>query len=216
MFSYFGIVPPPMFGAASVPIADPPVITAQPQSQVLYQVGGPLKINGAAVTGYTSLQWQRLSNGNWIDFTGQTGLNFNAATVGNVPGQYRLKALNGNSAPAYSNEVQVISAYLSIVSDMSSNTGPDAVTKGANNQTYTGALLKGQRYYSARIIYAADGSDQGRAVASWTTSASAVAPISNVTATGQLRSDISTDPTGKSATITATYGLLTSTLKLTG
>lgn len=215
MFSYFGMMPPPTFGSAGQPVADPPSFTTQPEATTLFQRGGLLSIGGAVVTGYTSLIWQRNDDGTWNDVAGQTGATLSIQSAGDIEGAYRIKAVNGNSAPAYSNEVAATEAYLNLVADLNSNTGADKITKGADDFTYSGAIVRGQRYYSARVIVVATGVDQGRSKATWVTSDAKVAPITSVSTTGQLRSDVPTGTAGQTVTITATFGNLSSKMTLT-
>lgn len=215
MFSYFGMMPPPTFGSAGQPVADPPSFTTQPEATTLFQRGGLLSIGGAVVTGHTALIWQRNDDGTWKDVADQTDAVLRIESAGDIEGAYRLKAVNGNSAPAYSNEVVATEAYLNLVADLNSNTGADKITKGADNFTYTGAIVRGQRYYSARVIAAATGVDQGRSKATWVTSDAAIAPITSVSTTGQLRSDVPSDAAGQTVTITATFGNLSSKMTLT-
>lgn len=215
MHSYFGMMPPPTFGPSEAAAAKPPTFTAQPQVQSLYQIGGALRITGAAVTGYTSLQWQRFANGAWSDYVGQKSAIFNVASaLSDVTGKFRLKAVNGNSTPAYSNEVDVVNAYLSFGVD----SGGGTVTKTSNTQ-YAWNTAPGGKYISWYYFRASDNQQfspvglAGRALVTWTTSNANVISVTgtNPAAPGQA---VSTAKAG-TATVTGAVGTLKSTLNVT-
>lgn len=218
MFAYFGMVPPPMFGSAAQPVKPPPVFTAQPQTQSLYQVGGRLTITGAAVSGATALQWQRFDGSQWQDVAGQKAATLSIASATAAQGgTYRLKAVNGNSAPAYSNEVSVVSAYLKFQNDVNPS---DSGLVQQSSTVYNWSTTTGTKYLSVYYFDAAtnqnftpEGTLGGRAVAAWVTSSQAVAPVtaSNVKSTGQWLPSL----TKGTAKITASAGNLSTTINIT-
>ncbi|WAK44962.1 hypothetical protein Fifi067_00042 [Erwinia phage Fifi067] len=200
--------------------ADPvPVFSAQPQTQSLYQENGLLTITGAAASPATGYQWQRSTDGtNWSDVAGQTAAVLSMANATNATATYRLKVVNGNSAPVYSVSVDVVSVYLRIQNDASAGNGSSLGTTKVTNTTYTHSAAGGTRYWSAFYTRFSDdsaftpnGLSTARAVASWTSTNTAAVPVTPVSATGQVTSVTKTG----SATITAAIGNLSSSLACT-
>lgn len=222
MFSTFGFLQQLLFGGVARK-RQPPTITAQPPEQVLYQQDGALAIRGAAATGYTALTWQRSDNGtSWADVTNQQGLNMVIATATYADrGYWRLKAVNGNSDPAFSRAVEVVCVYMKIQNDVNP-TDPGMVQKSRTSYEYT--TPAGTKYMSAFYVNQADGQNftpkglsTARAVTSWSTDNNTVAPVvgtgqpgsGNVRATGQIVPNI----TPGVGTMTARIGNLVSTVK---
>lgn len=206
----FGLLRENQFGYTrqQVVIADPPVIDSSAMADSAYfQDGGLLTFSGAKVTGATSMQWQRLNGSEWEDVSGQTAANFSKATALSGDGSYRLKAVNGNSDPAYSKTVSAVCAYLKMQNDID-NADPTVV---ANSKTdYTWTTQGGQKYISAMLFIWRTNEYISRQVVTWQTSNASVAPVSGLQASGQLR------PILKSgrATYTATIGNLKSTMNV--
>lgn len=206
--------------AAAKPPATPPTFTAQPQAQALYQEGGKLEILGAATDNATAYQWQKQnSDQSWGDITGRTGASITVSSADTSwQGKLRLKAVNNDSAPAYSNVVDVVNVYLLIDNDVGATNDPAKVSDTQYNWTTTAA--GGAKYVSAFYCRADDdtrftpnGLSTARAVATWATDNQTVAPVnaSNVTAAGQWKPTL----TAGTANATASIGNLQSKVSIT-
>jgi hypothetical protein len=211
----------------------PATITTQPQAIAMYQEGAKLEVLGAVVANAVTTVWQkRAADGTtWAD-TALTGPTISKASgVAADAGQYRLKVVGTDGVPVYSTEVKVGNLYLVIVADLNGNAGTDKVTQAADRYHYTANVIAGQHYYTARLWNVATGAavvpaDWGltatRVQAAWTTTDATVVPISNVVpatpplaTSGQMRSDIVSPVSGKTATVTATFGNLKSEVLFT-
>ncbi|ANJ65186.1 hypothetical protein FROZEN_57 [Erwinia phage vB_EamP_Frozen] len=195
-----------------------PVFTTQPVTQSLFQENGQLLITGAVVRNASSYQWQRSTDGvTFTDVAGQTAAVLNQAGVTGGSATYRLKAINDKGF-TYSNNVQVLSAYLWIQNDSSSADGSALGTTKVTNSTYTFNAPAGNRPFSAfyrllsdNSIFIPEGTTSGRAVPTWVSSNTAVLPQTPVTATGQLNCATKVG----SATLTASIGRLSSVMSAT-
>lgn len=205
--------------AVSVPKAPAPVFTAQPASQVLYQESGAMRITGAQASPATAFQWQKRNADNtWSDVAGRTAQSLNMSSATLAEGSYRLRAVNGNSDPVYSNTVNVVSVYLLIQNDASPANGSAAGTTKVNNQQYAHNAPSGTRYFSAFYrrfsddsTFTPDGTNTARAVAQWVSSNVSVLPQTPVSAAGQL----TCVTRAGQATLTATAGAVSSELSAT-
>lgn len=215
------------------PAPTPARITNQPPAVAMYQEGGLLEVLGAVVADAVTTIWQkRNADGTtWAD-TALTGATISKASgVAADAGQYRIKATGTDGVPVYSNEVKIGNLYIVVVADLNGNTGTDKVTQAADRYHYTAAVIAGQHYYTARLWNVATGAvvvpadwglTQTRLPANWTTTDASVLPISAVvpatpptSTSGQMRSDITAPVSGKTATVTATYGNLKSEVLFT-
>lgn len=179
-----------------------------------------MDIKGAVVQDAVSLVWQRKDQQAWTDTQFKTAdLSWSAATGDDVI--YRLKAIGEDGQAVYSNEVTAYNVYLKLQDD----TAPTAAIKNSNT-SYSWATGAGGKYVGALFFKRKDdstftppGAAGGRALATWATSNQTVAPVTgtgqpgsgNVQASGQWRPAL----TAGTATVTATYGNLKSTLAIT-
>lgn len=195
-----------------------PIFNQQPSTTNLYQTDGKLEIAGAQVDNAAQLQWQKLSadNTTWTDITGATSANLVVSKgAASHAGKYRLLAINGDKQQV-STVVDAYHVYLHLQND-SAATGTNSVAKLANN-LYNYLFGSGTRYFGAFFRNVADGSlfippgaTSARANgATWTTTNAAVAPATTVADYGQLTTALKTG----TASLTATYGNLSSTLNL--
>lgn len=186
--SYFGIMQPLMFGARpsrSGPAVPPVIDSSALTFTSYYEDGGLMQINGAKATGYTDLQWQRQADGSWQDVAGQTSLNLSRVTSLAEQGNYRLRAVNGDSEPVYSSVVPAKCAFIYMQNDIA----PSDSTFVQNSKTeYTWTTGAGVKYLSAFLRYWDDPSSNVRRLTrsdvSWTTSNSTVAPVTNFNSNG--------------------------------
>jgi len=120
-----------------IPVANSPVFTSQPDSLSYFQQGGKLEIKSASVTGYSSLTWQKKNaDGSWSDTTGKSIVYTIPSGSAADDGTYRLMAVNGNSLPAYSNEVVAQDTVLYLQNDNdNAGTGASAVKRDAIDPT---------------------------------------------------------------------------------
>lgn len=193
--SYFGIMQPLMFGARpsnSGPAVPPVIDSSSLTFTSYYEDGGLMQINGAKATGYTDLQWQRQVGGSWQDVAGQTSLNFSRVTSLAEQGNYRLRAVNGNSEPVYSSVVPAKCAFIYMQNDVDRQ-DPKFVQNSKKEYTWT--TTPGVKYLGAFLRYWDAPDNNVRRLARdeiiWTTSDSTVAPVTNFNgSSGQLQPNL--------------------------
>lgn len=138
------------FGEAAKPLPPAPAFTTQPgtnattgtansqtHTDVLFQPGGVMTIQGAAASGVESWQWQKQSgDGSWQNISGRTGATI---TINSAPetatGVYRVLARNaGGETP--SEPVTVTAAFL-YLQPLAAGTDP-TLTQSADRLAYSG------------------------------------------------------------------------------
>lgn len=226
-----------LFTGKKTAVLDPaPTITTQPNSIVLFQVGGKMSFTGAAVAGASSVGWQkRNDDGSWSNTNFSSVTPSKGTATSADAGVYRLRAINGNSQPVYSNLVYAYDCFLFIQNDNESNNpATTGVLAGADRYHWKEDGPVGTRLYSAFLRFnkaqtlpsgatvaenvALDnnavtelGLKSGRTVATWSSSNSAVAAISNGYAPGQTAVRLNAG----AAVVTAKYQNLTADIAVT-